>query len=40
MCTEGFRKSYIDRAVGGEWDEEDMTGGTEELAAIQLGANK
>jgi hypothetical protein len=35
MCVGGFRKSYIEQAVGGKWDVRDLIGRTEEQAAIQ-----
>jgi hypothetical protein len=35
MCIRGFRKTYIEQAVGGEWDVKGLMGGTEERAATQ-----
>jgi hypothetical protein len=39
MCTGGFRKPYIDQAVGGVWGVKDVIGRTEERAAIQSVAS-
>jgi hypothetical protein len=31
----GFRKPYVEQAVGGEWDAKNLIGRTEERVAIQ-----
>jgi hypothetical protein len=36
MGIGGFRKLYIEQAVGGEWNMTDLTGRTEEQDAVQL----
>jgi hypothetical protein len=35
----GFRKPYIEQAVGGKWDVTDLIGRTEKQAAIQSVTN-